>query len=52
MFLADFSNSYLALVPCAKNNMFAGLNGAVPRLIGLVLRRGPDRLLPEVISGI
>ncbi len=28
------------------------LNGAVLRLIGLVLRRGPDRLVPEVISGI
>ena len=29
-----------------------GLNDAVPRLIGLVLRRGPDRLVPEVLSGI
>ena len=28
------------------------LNGAVLRLIGLVLRRGPDRLVPEVLSGI
>ena len=42
----------------SKNNvifnisLFAGLNGAVPRLMGLVLRRGPDRLVPEVISGI
>ncbi len=24
----------------------------VPRLMGLVLRRGPDRLVPDVISGI
>jgi hypothetical protein len=27
-------------------------NDAVPRLIGLVLRQVPDRLVPEVLSGI
>ncbi len=29
-----------------------GLNDAVPRLIGLVLRPRSDRLVPEVVSGI
>ena len=43
----------LVFSTCRKSDsLFAGLNGAVPRLMGLVLRRGPDRLVPEVISGI
>ena len=31
-----------------QNYYVRWLNGAVPRLMGLVLRRGPDRLVPEV----
>ena len=50
-----FSFYYDDLISIANFNVMRfvrDLNGAVPRLIGLVLRRGPDRLVPEVISGI
>ncbi len=36
----------------SKMGNVCGLNDAVPRLMGLVLRPRSDRLVPEVISGI
>ncbi len=47
----SYHNYGLELHSSLKSLVFV-IELAVPRLIGLVLRRGPDRLVPEVISGI